>query len=164
MGNVEITFNEFQQDLTKELIKLVSDVETMDTSKKRVLGVNGYNQQLPEIRTGDDIPFPYLCTQILEAKTDEEDNDWCWVVAVALRVGVYWDDPLNQGHQKVLEIIQRIVNRLAKNRCICEQGYMAMQDMHWELQESDEWFPPCYFGEIDINFLVPKVRKETPFI
>ena len=160
---VDITFDGFQRDLVEAFTELLADIESFNAKGKKVTGVRCFAQELPVIRQKEEAPFPCMLVRIYDAETDEQENIDFWIVTVELHIGVYEPGEKRQGHRKVLEIIQCIVDRLCENRRFGKRGYTALQDMSWTVQESDERMTDIFYGGVAVRFWVPKRRRESKY-
>ena len=157
--------SEFMRDLADEITEIVKKVKTTSADGKPAYGVRVFLQEVPDIPLDakpEDLPFPYAIVRVYNATTNEEEDLYTWLVETQIEVGIRYDDPNNQGHEPMLDILQTIADRFTWNRRLAHK-YTAQQDMRLELQESDVLQPPYYFGSVGIQFRIPKNEKEGKF-
>ena len=166
-----MTFKNLQDDLITEVETLLKDVVTQNTDGEQVVGVKGYAHRLPITQSDEDDPaqyFPYFIVRFDTGKT--EDDDDCWHIAVDIILGVYdmgdqtQDEEgkthvLISGHENILVMIQRIVDRFAWDP-LFDKKYRADQNIQWAVGEDDTY--PFYFGAVAITFSVPKIGRKEP--
>ena len=75
-------------------------------------------------------------------------------------IGVIDRDFNNQGHKDVLNIIQKIYERFAKN-AILAQKYECVMPIEWALQDEESF--PYFFGGMALNFETIPIRREDPY-
>lgn len=173
-----MTFKNLQDDLITEVETLLKDVVTRNTDGEKVVGVKGYAHRLPITQSDEDDPaqyFPYFIVRFDNGRTRDDDD--CWHVAVDIVLGIYdqgtdisdasGEDEeakaklLISGHENILVMIQRIVDRFAWDP-LFNKTYRADQDIQWAVGEDDTY--PLYFGAVAITFSVPKIgRKEAEY-
>ena len=78
-------------------------------------------------------------------------------VVVAICYGIYEDDPANDGHKDILNLIQKTYERYAKNP-ILSGGYRCKQDFEWSIQREDTH--PYFFGAISMTFEMDGIKIE----
>lgn len=176
-----MTFKNLQDDLITEVETLLKDVVTQNTDGEKVVGVKGYAHRLPITQSDEDDPaqyFPYFIVRFDTAKTENDDD--CWHVAVDIILGVYdmgtdisdketvdgeevvtKTKTLISGHENILVMIQRIVDRFAWDP-LFDKKYRADQNIQWAVGEDDTY--PFYFGAVAITFSVPKIGRKEPEI
>lgn len=121
-----------------------------------------FSQALPKQQTADETetetvtefdPFPYTIVRIdsglIETQTDP------YKVSLLLLLGVFDDDPNNQGHRTILEMIELIQQHYEEHPDLA--GMFVFTDpFSWALQDEDSF--PYFFGGIEITFKVPAPR------
>ena len=155
-----MTVLDFQEELEKDVEHILKDIVTINAAGERVSGVNVYRQQLPVIASDeeDDSRFlPYALVRLYDGKT--EDDDTPWIVTADIHFGVHDADPSNQGHQHILVMCQRLIDRYAAEPLLAKK-YRAEQDMEWAVQDADTY--PYFFGGVRIKFNVPKIGRREP--
>ena len=162
-----------------EIETILKDVVTKNTDGEKVVGVKGYAHRLPITQSDEDDPaqyFPYFIVRFDTGRTRDDDD--CWHIAVDIVLGVYdagtdisqveTNDEgeeetraayLISGHENILIMIQRIVDRFAWDP-LFKKMYRADQDIQWAVGEDDTY--PFYFGAVAITFSVPKIGRKEP--
>nr|DAS64704.1 MAG TPA: tail completion protein [Caudoviricetes sp.] len=153
-------------NLQKELMKDIGDIFEKDLFKDslgKYVSLNIYAQNLP-IREDEDAPdpVPYILVRVLDGKVKG------WVeaqeVQVMLILGCFDDNINNDGHEILLELIQKIEERFLKNPILSKQFMFLNDEQHpfeWALQEEESF--PYAFGAISMSFRTPTIRKEDKY-
>lgn len=115
-----------------------------------------FSQALPKRQSeSDDDPFPYIIVRLdsggIETQTDPHK------VAVLLLVGVYDDDPENQGHRAVLEIMEVIQQHYEEIPLLAGQ-FTFTDPINWALQDEESY--PYFFGAASLTFKLPAPRRK----
>ena len=155
-----MTALELQDDLVKEVERILKDVRTRKVSGEEASGVTGYRQALPEVMEDEEDSsqfFPYCIVRLNDAVT-EDDND-PWQVRVNFFFGVYDDNRKSNGHQHIMVMIQRVADRFAAEPLL-NKKFRAQQKMEWALPDENTY--PYYFGGLEIAFSVPKIGRREP--
>lgn len=156
-----MTALDFQEELAQEVGNILKDIVTVNAAGERVSGINVYKQNLPIITSGEEDDskfFPYAIVRLYEGET--EDDDTPWTDTADILFGVYDQDESNQGHQHIMVMCQRVLDRFAAEPLLARK-YRAEQDMEWAIQAEDTY--PYYFGGVRIKFSVPKIGRRDPF-
>jgi len=124
--------------------------------KHKMVPLNIFPQALPKRKTADtEDPFPYIIVRIDSGGIDSQTDPH--KVALILMIGIYDDDPNNQGHVSVLEIIERIQKHYQESPVVA--GMFKFTDpFNWALQDEESW--PYFFGACNLNFQLPAPRTE----
>lgn len=153
-------------NLQKELMKDIGNIFEKDLFKDslgKYVSLNIYAQNLP-IREDEDAPdpVPYIVVRVLDGKVKG------WVeaqeVQVMLILGCFDDNVNNDGHEILLELIQKIEERFLKNPILSKQFMFLNDEQHpfeWALQEEESF--PYFFGAISMSFRTPTIRKEDKY-
>lgn len=104
-------------------------------------------------------PYPYAIVRIQDGKI--ETINGAQNVTVLIILGVYDESLENQGHKDVLNMIQKIYERFAKNAILAGK-YELLHPIEWTLQEEESY--PYFIGGIALNFGTLPIRREDPFI
>jgi len=113
-----------------------------------------YPQQLPKRDSNDDEdPFPYVIVRIDSGGIDSQTDPH--KVALLLLIGIFDDDKSNQGHNSVLEIIERIQRHYEETPLLANQ-FKFIDPFHWALQDEESW--PYFFGACNLSFELPPPR------
>lgn len=154
------------RNLQKELMKDICNIFEKDLFKDslgKYVSLNIYAQNLP-IREDEDAPdpVPYILVRVLDGKVKG------WVeaqeVQVMLILGCFDDNINNDGHEILLELIQKIEERFLKNPILSKQFMFLNDEQHpfeWALQEEESF--PYVFGAISMSFRTPTIRKEDKY-
>ena len=126
-------------------------------NRHRMAALKAYEQFLPKRRTKDaEDPFPYVIVRIdgggIENQTDPHK------VAVILVIGIYDDNPANQGHKAVLEIIERIQPHYEGTPLLAGQ-FVFDDPFNWVLQDEQSW--PYFYGACNLTFKLPAPRTKA---
>lgn len=153
-------------NLQKELMKDIGNIFEKDLFKDslgKYVSLNVYAQNLP-IREDEDAPdpVPYIVVRVLDGKVKG------WVeaqeVQVMLILGCFDDNINNDGHEILLELIQKIEERFLKNPILSKQFMFLNDEKHpfeWALQEEESF--PYFFGAISMSFRTATIRKEDKY-
>ena len=153
-------------NLQKELMKDIGNIFEKDLFKDslgKYVSLNIYAQNLP-IREDEDAPdpVPYIVVRVLDGKVKG------WVeaqeVQVMLILGCFDDNINNDGHEILLELIQKIEERFLKNPILSKQFMFLNDEQHpfeWALQEEETF--PYFFGAISMSFRTATIRKEDKY-
>ena len=169
-----------QEELVKEMGKITEGMQFVKPKDKgKRVPLNIFPQSLPIPRGGSLTPVIQECETI--DYMDEEMNEpvfncpWCVVkigtgeipginemqnVNVAVCFGIFDDDTRNQGHQDILNLIQKTYERFAVNPILAGQ-YTCTGSFEWALQEEDTF--PYFFGAIGTEFKFQGYRREIKY-
>lgn len=156
-----MTALDLQDELAKEVGSILKDIVTLNAAGERVSGIQVYRQNLPIIISGegeDSKFFPYAIVQLAKGKTEDDDSPWS--VTVDILFGVYDSDESNQGHQHIMVMCQRVIDRFAAEPLLSRR-FRAEPDMEWAIQDEDSY--PYFFGGVRMKFNVPKIERREPF-
>lgn len=104
-------------------------------------------------------PYPYAIVRVQEGKI--ETIDGAQSVAAFIILGVYDESLQNQGHKDVLNMIQKIYERFAKNAILAGK-YELLHPIEWTLQDEESY--PYFIGGMALNFGTLPIRREDPYI
>ncbi|MBE6003738.1 MAG: hypothetical protein E7232_06580 [Lachnospiraceae bacterium] len=79
-------------------------------------------------------------------------------VLVGIEFGIFDDDPKNQGHYDVENLMWKVYERFAKDPILAKQ-YTCQCDFKFGHQDSDT--NPYYFGAISMTFEYPGIQRES---
>lgn len=167
-----------QDDLIEELRNIFQHFRLPDPTGERV-PLNVYSQDLPipeaqeipdtvtdeELEEGtydamaESIPFPYIVVRVMDGEIKSPGSDQ--TVDINLLIGVIARTHDNQGHRDVMNIIQKIYERFAKNSVLAAR-YECLYPMQWALQEEGSF--PYYFGGMSLQFTTLPITREDPYI
>lgn len=167
-----------QQALIEEIKEITSGMLFMDPRKKCLVPLSVYGQRLPiptleSVGKGEDLDS-------IDYSDDQLDDPvfkcpWCQVkipsgsitetngpqnVEVVICFGIFNEDNNNQGHQEILNLIQKVYNRFGVNPLL-ERQYTCTGEFEWALQEEDMY--PYFFGAIVTTFQFTGFRREIKY-
>ena len=166
-----------QDDLAADLADIFKHFRLKNPQGETV-GLNIFKQSLP-IPTAKDIPdtvtdeeleegkynaeaeedpYPYIIVRVEQGTIDKIDQEQA--VIVNLIIGVIDRDYNNQGHKDVLNIIQKVYERFAKNAILAKK-YECVMPITWALQDEESF--PYFFGGMALTFETIPIRREDPF-
>lgn len=166
-----------QDDLAADLADIFKHFRLKNPQGETV-GLNIFKQSLP-IPTAKDIPdtvtdeeleegiynaeaeedpYPYIIVRVEQGTIDKIDQEQA--VIVNLIIGVIDRDYNNQGHKDVLNIIQKVYERFAKNAILAAK-YECVMPITWALQDEESF--PYFFGGMALTFETIPIRREDPF-
>lgn len=99
--------------------------------------------QDPEV---DDDPFPYLIVRLDRGGIAGPESPH--QISVIVLVGIFDDDPQNQGHAAVMEIIERIQQHYQENPIL--GAFSFADEFSWVMQDEESY--PYYFGVCSFAF------------
>ena len=166
-----------QDDLAEEL-KVVFEHFRLEDPDGTRRAINIYKQSLPipeaeeipdtvtdeELEEGiydakaKEAPFPYILVRLEEGKIEVIDQEQ--TVIVNLIIGVIDRNHNNQGHKDVLNIMQKIYERFAKNAILAKK-YENVMPIEWALQDEESF--PYFFGGMALRFETAPIRREDPY-
>lgn len=114
-----------------------------------------FSQFLPKRKTDDEEdPFPYIIVRIDSGGIDTQTDPH--KVVVLLVIGIYDDDEQNNGHEAVLEIIERIQRHYEETPALKE--FVFTDPFGWALQDEESY--PYYYGAVNLTFNAPAPRAK----
>lgn len=168
-----------QRALVEELKKITSDMRFHQPKSNVLVPLSVYAQTLP-IPVKDDSQNPEEFNTIDCHDGGEEETvfkcPWCLVkidngiipgpnemqqLEVGICFGVFNDSLENQGHQEVLNLIQKVYERFAVNPILDDQ-YTCQGEFEWALQDEDTY--PYFFGAIGTSFKFCGFRRENKYL
>lgn len=157
--NNGFTPTDLQIMLNTDIEKTLSQVALLRPDGN-IASIKAYSQFLPLPKSDDDSdeiePVPYIITKL---QTGEKAESEPFVITFGLIICV-WNPCSNRtGHFDLLNIIQRLESRFAKNRNI--GNFEVQPSFEFALQESDTH--PFYYAGVILKFNAPKTIKEDSF-
>ena len=154
------TFIDLEESLAAEFESMFAE-RTFMNSIGHSVPLKCYVHSLP-VKQGDDdvlldehLPEPYIVSEINGGKKATDDD--AHIITVAVIICVCDDNTARHGHQDILSIIQRIVERFGKNPVL--GGRFVMRPaLDWSLSDEDTY--PYYYGGLLMQFEVPAIEKE----
>lgn len=165
-----MTAYKLQTDLKEELQNIFSGDAFKtpyqdETGADQYSKLNIYPQSLPlrnnNDQEEDEDPYPYIIVRIdsgnmIESKANK--------VKIRMLIGIYDEDKDTNGHLDVMNIIQKIYERFAKNPLLADK-YIMLNDsenpFEWVLQDDDTY--PYYFGAIEATWATSAIRRESKY-
>lgn len=148
-----------QDELIKELERLFEG-KVYKSPEGENVSLKVFPQDIPrQVNDDDSDPIPYIIVR-LNKGDDEGGRDSFNTVRVVIIVGMWDDSPDEQGYRDVMNAIQDIYERFAKNPNLNAIAQFS-GDFHWAMQE-DGYFP-YYFGACTLSFYIAAIRREDPF-
>lgn len=155
-----------QHDLKKELEVIFQDfyLEDMEGRKK---SLRIFEQELPLLEAvpessimpiseqeKEDTLFPHINIKLIEGQIAENSGN---MIKLQLIIGVFDNQQERNGHKDVLNIIQKIEERFAKNR-VLNKKYILTYPMRWVLSDEEQYM--YYFGGLEMKFETFAIQKE----
>ena len=106
----------------------------------------------PQDPETDDDPFPYLIVRLDRGGIAGPDAPHR--ISVIVLIGIFDDDPRNQGHIAVMEIIERIQQHYQETPAL--GAFSVADEFNWALQDEESY--PYYFGVCSFAFDAPPPR------
>lgn len=148
-----------QDALCEEIKNLLSD-RLYRTPSGELVQMNVFPQGIPMIESDDDDePFPYVIVRMVDG-SDENLSDSEYIVEMVVIVGIYNDNPSNQGHRDLLNVYNLVYERFKKDPSLAGQ-FVYKGGYRWTIQDDDYY--PYFFGAFKMNFTIPAIRREDPF-
>lgn len=141
------SLNIFKQSLPIPTAKDIPDTVTDEDLEEGI-----YNAEAEED------PYPYIIVRVEQGTIENIDQEQA--VIVNLIIGVIDRDYKNQGHKDVLNIIQKIYERFAKNAILAKK-YECVMPIEWALQDEESY--PYFFGGMALKFETIPIRREDPY-
>ena len=139
-------------NIYKQSLPIPTAKDIPDTVTDEELEEGTYNAEANED------PYPYIIVRVEQGSIKEIDSEQ--TVAVNLIIGVIDRNYNNQGHKDVLNIIQKVYERFAKN-AILKDKYECVMPIEWVLQDEESY--PYFFGGMALNFETLRIRREDPY-
>lgn len=108
-----------------------------------------------ESETDADYPEPYIVSEVSGGKQATEHE--AHLVTVAVVICVCDDNTARHGHQDILSIIHRIIERFNKNPVLAGRFNMRFP-VEWALSDEDTY--PYYYGGLLMHWEVAAIEKE----
>lgn len=174
----------FQKALEKEIGNIAKDMlfarPRKAGEKKELAHIKVFRQSLPIPRRKEPESLPDDCRGTIDYVDGEEEEPvlqcpWAVVkidggsipsingmqtVKAAVCFGIFNDSEDNNGHEEILNLIQRVYERFAKDP-VLDCQYTCQGEMEWSLQEEDTY--PYFFGAIALTFTFTGFRREFDY-
>jgi hypothetical protein len=147
-----MTARELQQAVVDDIRELLAPIK-YDTPGGNQAAPSIFKQSLPKKQAEDeDDPFPYVIVRLDTGGVDSPTDPH--KVAMILLVGIYDESPENNGHEAVLEIIEKIQTHYQQNPAL--KQFAFTDPSTWVLQDEESW--PYFFGACNLTFNAPAPR------
>jgi hypothetical protein len=118
--------------------------------------LNIFTQAVPYENDGDITVYaPYIVVQL--QKGNQEDEAEAAETVILLNIAIYSDDPQNQGHIFVCNIIEKIRQHLFLKRTFGNKYYIKLP---FEWQINDEDVAPYFLGSIETHWNIPIILPD----
>ena len=150
-----MTARELQKAIMEDLRELFA-TDQFKTPDGKMASPGLYPQFLPQLESDDDTdPFPYIIVRIdsggIETQTDPHK------ISVILVIGIFEDSLENEGHESVLEIIERIQQHYEETPALKE--FVCADPFNWALQDEPSY--PYFYGAVNLVFHAPAPRANS---
>lgn len=105
--------------------------------------------------TDEDVPEPYIVSEITGGKQQTEDSPH--VASVAVVVCVCDDNTARNGHKDAMAIIEKVLERFGKNPSLAGK-FVLQRPLEWALSDEDTY--PYYYGGLLMHWEIPAIEKE----
>lgn len=157
--NKGFTPTDLQLMLNADIEETLSQVALLNP-KGDTVSMKAYSQYLPIPQSTDEDDendlVPYTLTKI---QTGEKDGSDPFVITIGLVICVCNYGPNREGHFDLMNVIQRLESRFAKNNHV--GNFEVQPSFDFALQESDTH--PFYYAGVILKFNAPKTIKEDSF-
>ena len=173
-----------QKELCEEIERLTEDLRFKSPGKDKLVRLKAYRQQLPVAGREDtevldeyggeetyDRLFPFALVQITGGSIKEPSADHR--VNINIVVGIFDDARENDGHDDVMLVIERIIERFSKypvlNRkftitVITDNNISNSHELfEWGLSDPTEEAYPYYFGVLSMAFKMRGFEREDRY-
>ena len=86
-------------------------------------------------------------------------------VSAVIVFGIFDNREENQGHETILIMIERVMERFAKDSLLAGQITVTPIDenhmFNWSLQDEDTY--PYFYGALELSFLLPGFQREDRY-
>lgn len=150
------------QDVLVEDLKQQLDGFQLKNAKGERVNLNIYPQNLPAKKGSKDTEhFPYLVIRVMDGEDNNETGEEDSTCKIAFIVGLYDEDDNYQGYKDVMNIIEKVKQRLKTKRFYSNQFELKLP-LKWVIHEEDIY--PYYFGGIESIWKMPIVNMDDTLI
>lgn len=136
-----------QAGLIKRLKNEFKELRLKNPEGKEV-GINIYEQNLPELEYGDDQSlYPYIIVKLVDGEIEDESSTH--MIKVLFVVGVFDDSYDNQGYKDVTLILQKLISSFQTNPVV-DKKFSLRFPLRWVVHDEDVY--PYYFGGLETNW------------
>jgi hypothetical protein len=145
--------DDFKQQLAGFLLK---------NSKGDRVNLNIYPQNLPAIKGQKDSEyFPYVVIRVMEGESKDDQGEEENTCKIAFIAGVYDEDDNYQGYKDVMNVTEKIKQRL-KTKKFYDNQFELTLPLKWLIHDEDTY--PYYFGGIETNWKIPDIGMDDLLI
>lgn len=135
------------QQLLVEKVKELFKNFKLKNEKGNLVSLNIYPQSLPAKKgKKDESHFPYIIAKLMDGSTNDKESK----CKVAFIIGTYDDEDTYQGYKDVLNIIEKIRDKLLVERYY--KQFQLTYPLDWVVHDEDTY--PFYFGAVETNWIV----------
>lgn len=122
--------------------------------KGELVPLQVFEQHLPEKKSNEDERFPCVLVQLNfgEQKSPSDQH----TAPILFVIGIYYDEPDNQGHKVVMEIINKLFEDFSKHP-FQNMKYEVKFPLRWGLHEED--VAPYYWGAVETTWVLPTFQR-----
>lgn len=144
-----------QDCLTSDFKEQLQDI-LLKNAKGELVKLNVYLQNLPAKKEQKDSDhFPYVVIRVMDGETqenqDQGDESTCQICFI---IGVYDDNDNYQGYKDVMNIIEKIKQRLFTKKYYNNQ-FELIKPFKWTIYDEDTY--PYYFGGIETHWKMSEI-------
>lgn len=143
------------QEGLKERLEALFREKSFENPDGEMVPLSIFEQHLPEKDKEDFSFYPYIIVQLQYGQ--QQSSEGQHEISITFIVGVYDEDPNNQGHKELVDIMQTLFENL-ENMPIQNGLYEVNFPMKWGFHDEDLF--PYYFGAIETNWIVPTNRRK----
>lgn len=119
-----------------------------------------YPQDIPVQQTDDEEPpVPYVIVRLLKGE-DEGGRDDENIIHVVIIIGIYDDNPDQQGYRDAQNIVDMIYQRFSREPNL--NGKAVFKGPFQWAQQEDGYYP-YFFAACTLQFVIPAIRREDEF-
>ena len=163
-----------QKALMEEIARLTDGMTFKQPGKDKRIRLQIYRQGLPvpghtpSERPDETIEYveddaeeavfkcPWCLVRVEKGKIDGINADATAVMAIEF--GLFDDDPNNEGHLDILNLIWKIYIRFARDSLL-DMQYECLNDFEYATQDEDTF--PYFFGAMSMTFKFRGVQRES---
>nr|WP_295681134.1 hypothetical protein [uncultured Lachnoclostridium sp.]DAD78530.1 MAG TPA: tail completion protein [Caudovirales sp. ctCiv1] len=149
---------ELQKSLCREIEEISKDI-ILYGKDGAIKKLKSFSQKLPLKSKGDtESRYPFC---IVRLEKGEKASESPYEVTTHLIIGIYHENRDAQGHEELMIIINRILERFLKNNVLANQ-YVMTDNFEWAIEDDDDSHP-YYVGGIALTWIVPSIVKEDVY-
>lgn len=152
---------DLQDDVAKDLQKVFKEYKYKD-SEGKLVPLHIYTQNVPVNSTDDnDDLTPYIIVRV-NGGYDSGLEDSSYEVDLVIIVGLWDNDPKNQGYRDLISILNKVYERYSKNP-ITDAGTGSFCG-GWNFAMQEDAYFPYHFAAATMKFNIAAVRRELDYI